>query len=343
MGSEDWALLPGLMERVWGVNSPEAYWTWKYLDPPFATQGFVTERDDGEIVAFSGFWLRELSLGDEIYPSYQITDVMADPNYRGGQAYGPIMEKIEDLGHNQKVILYGFTNPVSHSLFKKIFGEWAMIEADHPVYSLVLDPGTLFKSPDFLKAALGGVSRGLVRTRLGLAGTHKLKVTLADVIPGEVGRLWEEVRREYHLIFKRDADFLNWRFLQVPQGPCQIWLAEDGQGLAGYLVTALARRPDKTKGFIMDWLVSPQRPEVFKALLDEALKWFLKEKVNVVETWFLNLDEHVAKTLNSRMFIKGRRNRSFLFGSRHPDLHDRDMIKAGSSLVTRGDSDARVN
>ena len=89
--------------------------------------------------------------------------------------------------------------------------------------------------------------------------------------------------------------------------------------------------------------MSPQRPEVFKALLDKALKWFLQERVNVVGTWFLNLDEHVAKTLNSRMFIKGRRNRSFLLGSLHPALTPRDMITANNSLVTRGDSDARVN
>ena len=46
----------------------------------------------------------------------------------------------------------------------------------------------------------------------------------------------------------------------------------------------MARRPDKTKGFIMDWLVSPQRPEVFKALLDKALRWFRAQKVNVVNT-----------------------------------------------------------
>jgi hypothetical protein len=341
----DWARLPGLFERVWGAKTEEAYWTWKYLDPPFATKGFLTEREDGEIVAFSGFWLRELALGDGIYPAYQITDVMADPNYRGGLAYGPIMDQMVDLLRNQHKILYGFTNPVSHSLFKKVFDDVILIADEHPVYSLILDPGDLLKAPNFVKSALGSVSRGVTQTRLGLTQSHgHIHVATTDVIPEEVGRLWEEVRREYHLIFKRDADYLNWRFLQVPQGPCRIWLAEeDGQGLAGYLVASLAKNPDKTKGFIVDWLVSPRKPEVFKALLDEALKWFLKEKANVVETWFLNLDEHVAKTLHSSLFIKGRRNRSFLLGGLHPALTPRDMVTAENSLVTRGDSDAPTN
>ena len=278
MGPGDWARLPGLLGPCLGQEIQEAYWTWKYLDPPFDTKGFITEREDGEIVAFSGFWLRELAVGEAIYPSYQITDVMADPNYRGGQAYGPIMEQMKDLVYNQKVILYGFTNPVSHGLFTKIFEDVILIKTDHPVYSLILDPGDLIKSPDFVKTALGSVARGLTRTKLGLARNSRIRVDMTDVIPEEVNSLWEGVRQEYHLIFKRDAAYLNWRFWQVPQGPCQIWLAEDGQGLAGYMVTVLAKRPDKTKGFIMDWLVSPQRPDVFKALLDKALKWFLQGK-----------------------------------------------------------------
>jgi hypothetical protein len=342
LGSGDWAKLPDLLERVWGKKTEEAYWTWKYLDPPFATKGFVTEREDGEIVAFSGFWLRELAIGGTTYPAYQMADVMADPNYRGGLAFRFILNHVKDLLRNEKIIAYGFTNPVSHKLFYKIFRDILLIDTEHPVYALILDPGDLLNTSDFVKTALGSVARGLAKTRLGLTGSHNFRVEEADVIPEEVNRLWAEVCQEYHLIFKRDADYLNWRFRHVPQGSCQIWLAEDGQGLAGYLVTALARRPDKTKGFIMDWLVSPQRPEVFKALLDKALKWFLQEKVNVVETWFLNLDDHVGKTLQYRMFIKGRRNRSFLLAGIHPALIPRDMVTAENALVTVGDSDCVV-
>ena len=165
---------------------------------------------------------------------------MADPNYRGGLAFGLIMNQIKDLLRKEKAIVYGFTNPVSHKLFSKVLATYFLIKTKHPVYSLIIEPGELLNTPNFVKTAVGTVTRGLTRTRLGLAGSHNINVDMADVIPEEVSRLWEEVRQEYHLIFKRDAAYLNWRFCQVPQGPCQIWLAQDGQGLAGYLVTAVA-------------------------------------------------------------------------------------------------------
>ena len=52
---EDYPKLPGLLESVWGMKSDESYWRWKYIEPPFETVGYVTQGEDGEVVALTGF------------------------------------------------------------------------------------------------------------------------------------------------------------------------------------------------------------------------------------------------------------------------------------------------
>ena len=340
MISEDCVKLPSLQERVWGIKSDEAYWRWKYIEPPFETIAYVIQKEDSEIVAFTGFWIHEARIGDRDCPAYQLIDVMADPRHRGSKAFFLLFKQTTEMSRNQKLLMYGFANNVSYALFKKFYQDIILIDVDHPVFSLVIKPGDLLKAPDFIKTAIGKVTRGIVQARLSLTGTGDIQVEMADRIPDDVNQLWDEVQKEYYWILKRSSDYLKWRFQKAPQGNYQVWLAKVNGCLAGYMVTALEKRPHKIKGFIMDWLTPPKKPQIFNALLKQALKWFLQENANVVETWFLNLENSLVKSLKSKLFIHGRRNQTFLLVCENHKMCQREKIlRVDGFFATRGDSD----
>ena len=264
---------------------------------------------------------------------------MADPNYRRGKAYRLILNQIIDMVRQKKLNLFGFTNEVSYHLFKKIFKDELLIDVNQPVYSLIVDPGELIELPDMIKSAVGTVTRGLTRGRLSLARPGKIHVEMIDSIPEDVGVLWDDFQKDYYWVLKRDTAYLKWRFQDAPQGLYQTWIAKDGSQMIGYMITALARRTDKTKGFLMDWMVSPSKPGIFNILLNHALKWFIQEKANVVETWFLNLEENLCKSLRSRFFIRGRRKKSFLMVFNDKEKYNKDLLRAENTFATLGDSD----
>jgi hypothetical protein len=341
MVPEDCIRLPSLLERVWNIKSDETYWRWKYIEPPFETMAFVTQKQDNDIVVFTGFWINEARVGDRNYPVFQVVDIMADPDYRGGRAYGRILKQIDEMIFKQKLLLYGFTNDVSHALFKK---RWRgrniiIVDVDHPVYTLVVNPGDLLKMPTFIKTGIGLVTRKMSQVRLSLAGTGEMQVEMTDDVPEDVDQLWEEVQKDYYWILKRNSTKLRWRFQKAPQGHYQIFLARVNGSLAGYMVTALAKRSNKIKGFIMDWLVFRYKPQIFNCLLNNALRWFLQENVNMVETWFLNQEDFIVKSLRSKFFVRRRQRRSFLLVCDDHKVSKKELARVENYFSTRGDSD----
>nr|WP_319395757.1 GNAT family N-acetyltransferase [uncultured Desulfobacter sp.] len=333
--------LPGLCDlyaRVWGTRLDDAYWRWKYITPPFKTLANVVEAPDGEIVAFTGIWVRRIRGKGEIYSSYQVVDVMADPEYRGGVAFGWIMDIIIDLMVKQKVILYGFTNDVSQVFFRKKLGKYILLDIDRPLMSLILNPGKLIPAPEKIRAAAGFVTKGIINARRAFVSTTGISVEQTNKVPDGIEQLWNTVKDDYPFRLIPDPDYLRWRF-QSARDDYQIWVARENNRLAGYLVTSLKKRNDKIKGYLVDWIFPFDAPHIFKVLMKPALHWFLQNDTNVVETLLINDQDPVLNVLTSFFFIRGRRSKTFLLGCADPAMYQMDNISPRDLFIGRGDSD----
>jgi hypothetical protein len=333
--------VPGLCDlyaRVWGTRLDEAYWRWKYIAPPFKTLANVVEAPDGKIVAFTGIWVRSIRMKGNVYSSYQVVDVMADPEYRGGVAFGWIMDIIIDLMVKQKVILYGFTNDVSHALFRKKLRNSILLDIERPLMSLILNPGKLIPAPEKFRAAAGAVTQGIINARMAFVASRGISVELTDKVPDGIEQLWDAVKDDYPFRLIPSPDYLRWRF-QSARDDYQIWVARKNNRLAGYLVTSFKKRDDKIKGYVVDWMFPRETPHIFGALMKQALHWFLQNETNVVETLLINDQDPVFNILKSFFFIKGRRCKTFLLGCADPATYQMNNISIQDLFIGRGDSD----
>nr|WP_321403141.1 hypothetical protein [uncultured Desulfobacter sp.] len=336
--ADDGRKLSDLHESVWGNRFNDGYWAWKYLAPPFKTATNVVEGPDGKIVAFTGAWMRPIRAKGNLYESCQLVDALAHPEYRGGVAYGYIMDVMKDLLFNQKVFLFGFVNNASYTVYKKYFEKQMFIDENTPVSSLILRPGKLIRAPEAVRAAAGCVTETVVKARIRLFSSKEISVTKAHELPGDIELLWEKIKDDYPYRLVQDMDYLRWRFQDSPDH-YQFWIARQNNQLAGVLVTTLVKRADKVKGYLVDWMFPLEEVDVFKALLTQALHWFLQGKTNVVEAWPANQNDPAVGVLKSFFFIKGRRSKRLIAGCTEPAMYQMENLSARDLLISRGDSD----
>jgi hypothetical protein len=342
--TKDCAKLCRLHELVWKFKTNEDYWRWKYNENPFWTKGMVVEKIDGTLLAFCGFWGRPATIGDKIFPSIALCDVMAHPEYRGGAAFRIILRRIakEIL---PKQLFFGFTNPISHNIFVKYFRKIDPLTGTIPVLSAVLSAEKFFNLPRPFKAA---ARKFLSLVHKFHSGFHNDKegvfVKRVEIIDNNFDRLWEDVSSDYYFILNRGKEYLKWRYTAEPGKEYQIWIATDQNKLIGYMVTSIISEPNIKRGVIIDWLVPRSRIDVFRQLIQTTLIWMVNQKIDILDTWLMDHESEWARVLKSHFFIK-RRKRTFALGGgpvwfnpEYQNYHD-EILKMENHFYTCGDSD----
>jgi hypothetical protein len=90
---------------------------------------------------------------------------------------------------------------------------------------------------------------------------------------------WREVASAYPNTVDRNADYLNWRYVNHPGGRYTLLLARNAAGIDGYIVL----KSEAEAGVIMD--VIARDDAAFSALVQEALTRFAGEGKALVECW----------------------------------------------------------
>jgi len=329
---EDLPDLSVLMLRVWGIETKPSYWRWKYFDPPFETKGYAVKSETGK--------MRPTHIYGSIHLTWQLIDIMADPEYRSGKAYKVIAGQIDDLVRRQKKILLGFTNETSYEFFCKYFNDVLIINEVKKIYSLIINAGDLVSANHLVNRSISLINRGVVKMALILSKpSGYYDIEMVSNFSEDMNQLCKNIENQYDFIMERDVDYLNWRFLSAPHQNFQVWTAKKDRQLVGYMVTVLIKRSKKkVKGEIVDWLTPRQDSQAFKALLHHALNWFIQENASVVDIWNLNLDNRIMKLLKMNLFVSGRRNKSFLTGINHPEKYNLKSDSVKESFFTRGDA-----
>ena len=341
--SEDCIGLRKLHEKVWKIKVSEAYWKWKYVNSPFETKSLVIEDQKGELIAFAGFLSRPTKFDDKIIFPFTLYDIMADPSYRGFKIYGIILKRIREEIMTQR-IFFGFPNEISHKVFCRYFRKEDPLEGNISVLISVVNAGSYLHSGKMFRSVAENLSRSIYKLRLNLSGNKKIFVQQSQKVGDEFNLLWDDISKEYYWIQDRSKDYLNWRYGSDPIRKYQIWKATERESIVGYMVTTINKEANRTRGLIVDWLVSRRREDVFRALLNTALSWLANHNVGLVEAWLMPHEKRWNNVLRSYFFVHSKRSRSFIFGGGQywfdPSMrYYHEMRKLENLFFTIGDSD----
>jgi hypothetical protein len=111
----------------------------------------------------------------------------------------------------------------------------------------------------------------VVRSRHAPSAT---KIVEVDCFGPEVDELWERTRGDYPVIFARDSQFLNWRFVDCPEPVYRRFVAQRDGRTVGYVVLRRAEPVELQQGIIADLYASRQDTQTLDELVRHSLAFF---------------------------------------------------------------------
>jgi hypothetical protein len=179
LSPKDCAQLPELLEKVWKHKSTENYWQWKLVRYPFQKKAIIFENRYGHILGLNAFWLRPTKLGETVLSPWMSTDTMVDPEYRRAGIAQDIIRMFSSELH-KKGTIFGFTNPISHSMFSKYLKKYMKINSNIPVMIAVINAGAYINTAKIIKSLVSWLSGSIHRSCLRFIRYRYLTVQQCD-------------------------------------------------------------------------------------------------------------------------------------------------------------------
>ncbi len=256
--ADDKRHVEALYRRVFGVDSAEANrlrWDWQYKrNPHMPSDGpLIWLAREGQTIVgqYATMPVKLLVQGKEIDAAWGM-DVMVAPE-RQRQGLGEVLFRTWDRNVGASLGL-GLSDS-SYRLFGKL--RWPDV-GPVPCFVKPLTrralrrPGWSVGANKLLSAITLPWIRLISRTR-PLQG----EVRVIRHFDDRLDALWARVSPHFAFIVKRDAAYLNWKYIQAPHVRYTIALLERDGDAAGYIVYRHVQEARGRVTIIVDWLTAP--------------------------------------------------------------------------------------
>jgi hypothetical protein len=266
--TDDRRHVEALYRRVFGIDSAEANrlrWEWQYgRNPHMPADGpLIWLAREGQTIVgqYATMPVRLLVADREIDAAWGM-DVMVAPE-RQRQGLGEVLFRTWDRNVGASLGL-GLSDS-SYRLFGKL--RWPDVG---PVPCLVKPltrralrrPGWSVGANRLLSAITLPVIRLIARSR-PLDG----EVRVIRHFDDRFNDLWSGVSSKFAFAVKRDAAYLNWKYIQAPHVRYTIAIVERQQALVGYVVYRHFQEPRGRVTVVVDWLTDPEDESALQTLL----------------------------------------------------------------------------
>src|SRR5262245_21211745 len=187
--------------------------------------------------------------GDREVRSSWGMDVFLRPEARGRGIGARLFTTWSD--HVEVALGLGLT-PSSYGLFKKLrYRDVGPV----PFFRKVLDPRAVARRR--LGPALGAVAAPLLAAGLRLLAPERtragagVEVRAITSFSSDYDRLWERCRGSYSMCARRDAAYLEWKYVRCPHRRYELREARRGEELLGFAVS----RHEDYRGLRLGWIV----------------------------------------------------------------------------------------
>ncbi len=266
--AEDRRQVEALYRRVFGPDAAEANWLrwdWQYRRnpymPPEGPMIWLAREGTTVVGQYATMPVRLTIGGPEIDASWGM-DVMVAPE-RQRQGLGDVLFRTWDR-HTGAALGLGLSD-ASFRLFQKM--QWPDLG---PVPCLVkpLSRRALRRPnwPVGLNRFVSYVTLPWVRL---IARTRPLQgeVRMIRHFDESFTRLWERLRGQFGFAIRRDAPYLNWKYIQAPHVRYQIAALMQGSEAAGYAVYRHVQEPRGRVTLLVDVLTDPADAAGFLTLV----------------------------------------------------------------------------
>jgi GNAT superfamily N-acetyltransferase len=297
-----------LVKVVWGGKVPTKErwakgWSWMNIDNPAGASIIWLAPHDSMLVGQYPLVMENIKIGEKIVMGAQIADTMTHPEYRRqGIAFVLGKKALSQLRNEDGACVIGFPTPQAYKLHMK--SGWIDICA----FQIMVKPlniNSIFRSYLPHNKVLLKISTGIGSLILKILTMNEkssrddeLMVTKISYFDDRFDNFWKRISNDYDIIIVRNKEYLNWRYVDVPNTDYSIYVAEKKKEICGYVVLGCYKRGDLMLGFIYDIIAPLNQEEVLHCLMSKAVDHFREEKVDAI------FSEMVVPKIYRRIFIK---------------------------------------
>lgn len=106
-----------------------------------------------------------------------------------------------------------------------------------------------------------------------------VELTPVERFGPETDDLWHRVSGKFSALIRRDAEYLNWKYVQQPHVQYERFVGE-----RGYIIFRRARPPERNAGLILDVFAEPPDEATQRALLGFAIQRLKAHGVTYIQT-----------------------------------------------------------
>ena len=328
-----------LYKEVFGEGltaSSRNRWRWQYLENPLAreegVQIWVARQDETLLGQYASMPVRLFWGGREVRSSWGM-DVFLRPEARGKGIGALLFTTWSD--HVEVALGLGLT-PSSYGLFKKLRYEDV---GPVPFFQKILDASAVARRR--LGPWLGTMAGAALRAGLALRSPERARAADGvEVAPitgfgPEYDTLWERSRGGYAMCVRRDAAYLNWKYVSCPTRRYALHEARRNGAVAGFAVSRHEDYHGLRLGWIVDVFADPRDSAAKDALLGAVLRGF--REAGVARAQAFSMNAALAADLRRRGFAVARSPMLFCVRANVPSAEV--FADPGGWHVVFGDSD----
>jgi len=335
---DDRRLLDALYRRVFGADMASANrlrWDWQYrLNPNVPASGPLiwVAREGGSIVGQYACMPVRLNVNSVEIDATWGMDVMVAPE-RQRQGLGDVLFRTWDRNVGASLGL-GLSES-SYRLFQKL--QWPDVG---PVPCLVkpLSRRALRRPtwPVPVNRFVSYITLPWIRL---VSRSRPLEGTVRTVrqFDDRFTRLWERVRDKFAFAVRRDAAYLNWKYIQPPHVRYSVGVLERGADIAGYVVYRHVVEPRGRVTLLVDFFADPDDQSAVVTLL----RWIDREAraadSDKIRTF--SMHDTFRKHLRKSGYYSVKSTMEFVAKINAVSLPKAFYDETGAWHVTLGDSD----
>jgi hypothetical protein len=316
-------------------SQPE-YVTWMYEQSP-QSDGEAAPmwlfRSDGTIEGQQGSRIATLSIDGEPHVALWSTELVVSPEYlmRG---VGAILSSVVSSA-SSVVLAFEVTDHARKVLLRNGWTDLGAV----PLYVRFLDVGAALASrgrrvPSFVAAAANLAVRAVDAGARALTSHRRLRLEETGRFDERSDTVWSSSVPYYPVITRRDADELNWRYVDFPlDGWYRCFYAYRRDAVVGHAVLRIGRHHGLRAGWIVDYLCPPSSTY---GLLSACTHWLRKAGAEAV--YCIQQEGPAARAFRAMGFI--RRSTGWLLmvkATALPGAPRDSVLDPGKWFITAGD------
>ncbi len=330
-------------EREYDQDKWLRWWHWTFKENPAGSAKIWLAEHEDRIVGQYSLIFMYLKVGNTIIKASQNIDDMTHPAYRYQGMFSTLERKaLDEVAKEGVHITIGFPNAAAYPGHMK--SGWFDIATTRMLLK-PLNWGNALKlkiSNKFLlkPGAIGGnILQKVVYRAKQAPIVEGLTITQVFSFDERINELWAKVSSQHQIMVVRNKDYLNWRYIAVPDVNYLVYVAEKAGEIYGYLVLRPMQWGQVKVGVIFDMLA--QSEPIAQCLISKATAHCKQEKADLVSCSMIASKTYVNAFrkngfISSMPFVKGH---WFCAYSSAPDISKEFLKEQKNWFVQTGDSD----